>query len=53
LYVLEKDQLKRVDFGKAGPPATTYHLSAAEGTPWSIGTTDVMEFAGKAWTHIV
>jgi len=53
LYRLEGDTLTEVDWGEEPPPATCYHLSAADGIMWSIGAKDVMQFDGSAWTRVV
>lgn len=52
VYRLEGGKLKPVDFGD-DPPATCYHLSAADGIMWSIGPKDLMEFDGSAWKRIL
>jgi hypothetical protein len=50
VYRLEDGKLKPVDFGD-DIPRTCYHLSAADGIMWSIGSKDVMEFDGSNWTR--
>jgi hypothetical protein len=52
VYRLDGENLELVNFGD-DPPTTCYHLSAAEGVMWSIGTKDVMSFDGANWTRIV
>lgn len=49
LYELNGERLISKDFGE---PISCYHLSAADGILWSIGSNDVMEYDGKAWRRI-
>lgn len=48
VYQLLDGKLKPVDFGDE-IVRTCYHLSAANGIMWSIGSKDVMEFDGLNW----
>ena len=48
VYRLEDGKLVPVDFGD-DVPRTCYHLSAADGIMWSIGSKDIMEFDGSNW----
>jgi hypothetical protein len=52
IYTLDEGELKLVDFGD-DVPDTCYHLSAKDGTLWSIGAKDIMETRdGRRWTRI-
>jgi hypothetical protein len=48
---LKGDNIEFVEFPN-GPPETFYHLSAADGILWSIGSKDLFAFDGKAWSRI-
>jgi hypothetical protein len=53
LYTLEPNgKLKLVGWDD-DIPDTCNHLSTADGVLWSIGSKDVMQFDGKAWTRIL
>jgi hypothetical protein len=52
VYELKDDALIPIDFG-ADFPGTCYHLSAAAGIMWSIGSKDIFEYNGKAWNRIL
>lgn len=47
----KKDKLKVVRF-EDDIPGSFYHLSAADGVLWSIGTKDVMAYDGSEWSRI-
>lgn len=51
VLVLEDSKLVPVDTG-TDVPDTCYHLTAAEGVLWSIGTDDIFSFDGETWTRI-
>jgi len=51
VYRLQKGKFELVEMGE-DEPKTCYHLSAADGILWSIGSKDVMAFDGKKWTRI-
>jgi hypothetical protein len=51
IYRLVNNQLELVNFGSE-QPATTYHLSSADGVMWSIGEKDLFLFDGNSWTRI-
>lgn len=53
VYALNGKALERVTFDNQRPPATCYHLSAADGIMWSIGAKDVMEFDGNQWARVI
>lgn len=53
LYELDGDELRLIDFGDVAPPATCYHLSAADGIMWSTGAKDVMKYDGKEWSVVI
>ncbi|WP_228378024.1 beta propeller repeat protein [Chryseobacterium luteum] len=52
VYRLEDGKLNPVDFGD-DIPRTCYHLSAADGIMWSIGSKDIMEFDGSDWKRVL
>ena len=53
LYELRGDDLVPVDHGEVPPPATCYHLSAADGVMWSIGAEDVLQLDQNGWSLII
>lgn len=49
----EKEGVKLVTFeGADDYPDSCYHLTAAEGVMWSIGSEDIFSFDGTKWTRI-
>jgi hypothetical protein len=59
VYLASMDELVMYDNGAIGPvdfgddpPRTCGKLTHAKGVLWSVGTSDVLSFDGKAWTRI-
>ena len=53
LYELQGNNLVPVDYGKKPSPRSCYHLSAADGVMWSIGSHDVMQLNKSGWSRIL
>jgi len=53
IYELSGDTLQTIDFGDEPPPASCYHLSAADGIMWSVGAKNVVQFDGNLWTTVL
>ncbi len=53
LYQFDGTAVTDVAWGEEPPPATCYHLSAADGILWSIGAKDGMEFDGNVWRSVI
>ena len=53
LYKLHGDDLVPLDYGDLLPPATCYHLGAADGVMWSIGAQDICQLDQTGWSRII
>jgi hypothetical protein len=53
VYELRGNKLIPVEYGEVLPPATCYHLSAADGVMWSIGEGDVLQLDQNGWSRII
>ncbi len=53
LYQFDGKKMTEVTFGRCEPPSTCYHLSASEGTLWSVGAKDLLSFNGKTWKSVI
>ena len=51
ICVLKNNNIEPVEMGD-DEPETCYHLTAAEGVMWSVGTDDIFSFDGKKWTRV-